>query len=321
MLWADHYIAPDPLAAAAPAGIADVSAYRGGVALLLTMRPLIEAGVVVPAFTELAVAMAGRNLDDAVARDLADANFVSWAKQQIVVEGPSAREAAFIHVRDDYYTDADWFYLHGRIMPGSPRESGSGTVEFRNRLLNHFDPSYDYRPWLETVRSQAVAEVTKRLNLDLAAADLLGADLITSSPFRARALRRRVAALPTKGELDIRGAVWARVPWLPDASPELLLKIARQEDRVADLRRATATALRSVATGDDLHGAEAIGDVAADLAYSAQALGKELRAKRSLDVGLSGGLATGSVLVAGTLAPPIVIGGLLAGAAAARFPG
>jgi len=170
---------------------------------------------------------------------------------------------------------------------------------------------------LYTVRRQAVAQLTKQLDSELAAAAVIGADLVTGSPFRARALRRRRAPLPRAGDFDISGAVWAEVPWLPDASPDLLVKIANGEPRVEALRRATAAALRTVEAGDLAAGASEIADVAADLSAAGDKLGRELRRRSVVDLAAPTGLATGSVLIAGTFAPPLAIAGLLAGAGAA----
>jgi hypothetical protein len=187
----------------------------------------------------------------------------------------------------------------------------------RSKLLNPYDPDYDYGPWLATVKRQAVARLTQHLDIDLAVSTAFGADLLTSSPFRARALRRLRSPLPRQSEYDISGAVWADVPWLPDAPAELLMKLARNEPRVEDLRRATATALRIVENGDVANSARAVADVAADLKSAASRLSGDLRRQSTIDLAVPTGLATGSVLVASTIAPQIGLGAILAGAAAA----
>ena len=55
-----------------------------------------------PVFIDMAVALIDTEIDTIVAVDLADPRYVAWAEQQIVLEGPTAREAAFVHVIDDY---------------------------------------------------------------------------------------------------------------------------------------------------------------------------------------------------------------------------
>jgi len=255
-------------------------------------------------------------IDELVAEDLNYHQYVDWVSEQVIIEGPTAREAAFIHVVDDY-RNSNWFYLYSRTTAGLDDE-GSKILE--NRMLNLFDPQYDYGPWLSTVKRQAVAELTKKLNISVAAATTMGADFITGSPFRARALRRRGRGSTDPRQADISGAVWADVPWLPDASPEVLLKIARNEDRVHDLRWNTEKALRAVESGDLVDNAQAITDLSADLDVAASRLGRDLRNKAVFDVATSGGLAIGSVLVAATFGPPVLLGGLLA-SAASTLPG
>lgn len=315
LFWADHYVTPDRLASAAAEGRAELMNYREPVAALLELRPLVEAGIVVPAFVDLALAVIGPDVDQMVAVDLADTEYVAWAEGQVVIEGPTAREAAFVHVVDHYQTDA-WFYLLNRVVPGTAHQPNAEAVRLRGRMPNTYDPGHDYGPWLSTVKRQVIAQLTKQLDVDLAVAAAFGADLITGCPFRARALRRR-SALPRTADHDVTGAVWAEVPWLPDAPAELLVKIASNEPRVDELRRATATALRTVEHGDVVGNAQAIADVAGDLSASAMRLGRDLRGQAALNLGASSGLATGSVLVAGTLAPPLALSGVLAGAAAA----
>jgi hypothetical protein len=316
LLWADHYLTADRVAAAAAAGRDDISSYRAPVADLLNLRPLIEAGIVVPVFIDLAVALIDTEIDTMVAVDLADPQYVAWAERQIVLEGPTAREAAFVHVIDDYPHD-DWIYLHSPIEPVSAGQADDEPLLVRSGLLNPYDPEYDYGPWLATVKRQAVAKLTQDLDIDLAVSAAFGADLLTSSPFRARALRRLPGSLVRPSDYDISGAAWADVPWLPDAPAELLLKIARSEPRVEDLRRAMATALRTVGNGDVAASAQAVADAAGDLRSAASRLSRDLRRKSAIDLAVPTGLATGSVLVAGTIAPPIGVGAILAGAAAA----
>ncbi|HVA60875.1 MAG TPA: hypothetical protein VNG13_10140 [Mycobacteriales bacterium] len=105
MFWADHYVAHDGLAATSAARRDDPVSWRGAVADLLEARPLVEAGIFVPVFTDLAIALVDEAVDAMVAVDLADPSYVAWAEQQIVIEGPTAREAAFVHVVDDYPHD------------------------------------------------------------------------------------------------------------------------------------------------------------------------------------------------------------------------
>jgi hypothetical protein len=249
-----------------------------------------------------------------VAVDLADPQYVAWAEQQVVIEGPTAREVAFVHVVDDYPHD-DWFWLHSRI-DAADSQADDESAHIRTSWLHCYDPSFDYGPWLATVRRQAVARLTLGLDTDLAVSAGFGADLVTASPFRARALHRRRPTKPRSGDYDVSGAVWANVPWLPDASAQLLVKIASSEPRVDELRRATAKALRAVEKGDVAGSTSAIADVGGDLKVAASQLGRSLRKQGSLD-SVTTGLAAGSVLVAGTFAPPLALSAILAGSVAA----
>jgi SEC-C motif len=314
LFWADHYLAHDDLAGLAVSENDDADAWRRAIGRLLEVRPLVEAGLVVPVLDELAVAAVDAAINGVVADDLRRTDYVRWAEQQIVIEGPTAREAAFVHVVDDYAQDG-WFYLLNRVVPCTA-EDGSGTVESTGRLLNRYDPAEDYAPWLSTVRRQAVAELTKRLDTDLVVAEALGADLVTSSPFRARALRRRAGYPQPSGDYNVSGAVWADVPWLPDAPPELLIKIASSDPRVEDLRRATSAALRTAADDDLASAAQAIADAAAELRAAGQRLGAGLRSQTLVNGAVSAGLSVGSVLVGGTVGAPLAASGVLAGAAA-----
>ena len=55
-----------------------------------------------PVFIDLAVALLDTEIEPMVAADLSNPRYVAWAEHQLVIEGPTAREAAFVHVIDDY---------------------------------------------------------------------------------------------------------------------------------------------------------------------------------------------------------------------------
>lgn len=317
LFWADRYLVDDRIAALHARGVQDPATYRSPVADLLRLRPLIDSGIVVPVYAELAVALTAQTIDVAVRADLATAEYVDWVKQQIVIEGPTAREAAFVHVVDDYPHN-DWFYLLNRVQPGGDRTHEG--ADLHGRLLGRYDRDHNYEPWLATVRHQATAQLTKTLNEDLAIAMALGAQPVTSSPFRARALNRRRSPQADNPDYEIRAAVWADVPWLPDAAPTLLAKIAADDDRVHDLRARTAAALRGVAADDTHSQAQAIADLAADLRSAGAGLTRNLRKLSVLDAVTPAGLATGSVLIGGTIGPVLLAGAGLAGLAAAVPP-
>lgn len=317
LLWADHYLLDDRLAGLAAAQDADIGSWRSAVVELLTLRPLLEAGIVVPVLSDLPLALLGGTVDGAVAAELADAGYVAWLEEQVVVEGPTAREAAFVYLRDDYDRGVR-MYLLSRVVADTVTTSDTGMVQFHSRMLNRYDPTHDYDPWLATVRRQTLAGAVRELTADVSAAHAVGAQYVTTSPFRARALARRTHRSPSTGsEPDISGAIWAEVPWLPDVDPAMLVKIAAGEERVRDLRAATARALRSAREGDLAGSAQAVAATAEDL----RSAGARLTSSLQRDVAGNGlaaaGLAAGSVLVMGTLTLPVGLGAALAAGAAA----
>lgn len=315
LLWADHYLLDDRLADLAVAQNTSPDAWRSAIAELLTLRPLIEAGVVVPALSHLPLALLDDAVNRAVNADLADPGYVAWLERQVVIEGPTAREAAFVYLRDGY-DRAGRMYLLDRVVAGTATQSVTGTVQYTSRVLNLYDPTHDYEPWLATVRRQVLAGAVRDLVADVSAAHAVGAQYVTTSPFRARALKRRPGRSRAGSERDISGAIWADVPWLPDADPALLVKIAASEERVHELRSATARALRTVRDGDLARSAQAVTATAEDLRSAAAGLRSFL--KKDLDrTGLvPAGLAAGSVLVTGTPGVPVLASAALAAGAA-----
>lgn len=317
MLWADHYLVADGLALTATPGSDDPASWRDPIAELIELRPLVESGLVVPAVHELALAVvsAEAGVDALTAAELQSEEYVSWLVEQVIVHGPSAREAVFIDVIDDYPHDGE-FYLHARADTPQALQDGE-QLEVGGQLLRPLDPAFDYQPWIRTVRHQVAARLTKELTVDLAASATLGADLVAGSPFRARALARR-ATTPPKMARDFSAMVWADVPNLPNASPETLARIAASEERVADLRNTVASAMAAGRSDEGITLAAAT-ELSSELSRAAASVDRKLRA--AADRGLiPGALAAGSVLVAGTMAPPLVAGAFLAGAATGYGP-
>lgn len=326
MFWADHYLIPDAVAALAVAGSDSLDSLRDAVVGLLEMRPLVEAGVAVPILRGLAAATVDALIMEMTNQDLRNEALVAWGEQQVHIDGPTAREVVFTYAIDDY-PGRDGMYMYARPSSGPRLASDQSDVGMNNgtgsqldlgsdedahssveaRMLGRYEPGHDYGPWLATVRRQALGRWTRELNGDLAAAASLGADFITASPFRARLLRRRNAPGHRLG-----GAAWAQVPWLPDADPALLVKIANSEERVRELREMSARALRAVPVDDVGAQTGALTDVGEELSAAADRLGTVLRRSRAVDA-TAAGLAAGAVLVTGTVAPPLLAGAALAG--------
>lgn len=317
LLWADHYLLDDRLADLAVRGDEDPARWRRAVAGLLEFRPLVEAGIAVPTLFDLPLALLGDAVDRDVETELADSGYVAWLEQQVLVEGPTAREAAFVHLRDDYERDVKMYFLNRAVEGSAAETADGGAVQFRGRMLGRYDPTDDYGPWLATVRRQTLARAVRGLVSDVSAAHAVGAQYVTTSPFRARALARRPALSARRpAGLGISGAVWADVPWLPDADPSLLVRIASDEERVQDLRRSTARALRVVRQDDVAGSALAVAGVADDLRHAADRLSATLRRDLVGNGLVPAGIAAGSVWVAATFAAPVALGGVLAAASA-----
>lgn len=304
LLWADHYTTADPLAAMSFRGRpATLEVLRECVVSLLRLRPLVEAGIVVPVAVDLATATLDAAIDELVRADLDDPNLFSWIEKQVIVEGPTAREAAFVHVIDDE-VDFDGLYMLGKTRPESVRSTEPGGPQLGNKLFGTYDPEDDYEPWLRTVRRQAAVALAQNLGRDFAIADSFGSNLITKSPFRARALRRRKQELTAQATRpNMAGSVWAHVPWLPGADPQLLVRIAADTERVEDLRAQTEHALRGIEDSDLGSQARAVSELSKDLSAAGDNLGRELRRSKAIEMGGCGVIATGTALMGATLTP------------------
>lgn len=100
LLWADHVCVPDRVFDAVVNDRADETLQKA-LAQQERLRPLIEAGVVVPVPQELGVATRAAATEQMTIRDLRRDELVAWVRQQLLVEGPTAREAIFVTALDD----------------------------------------------------------------------------------------------------------------------------------------------------------------------------------------------------------------------------
>jgi hypothetical protein len=142
--------------------------------------------------------------------DLADPKLVSWVRDQLILEGPTAREALFVRAIDDLSQHADKFWLYSHIDPDSLDEE---TQRFTTRMLLPYDPTRDYGPWMQQVSDSAISSYVQRTNERVVTADVFGAEYVAASMFEARLLRRR------RGGDDHgvpHAAMWADVPLLPN---------------------------------------------------------------------------------------------------------
>jgi hypothetical protein len=254
----------------------------------LGLRPLVEAGLVVPVPTGAAVVLAARTISESTEGDLDNRELMDWVDQQLMVEGPTAREVAFIRARDDY---EEGFYTHSRM------EELNDDGTFKMGMLREYDPSFDYDPWLRTARSQFTARLTQQLNTDLAIAELFRGDYVTRLPFRARFAHRRagVASVPAI-------AASIEVPWLPQVDAAKLARMAKHDEAVEDLRRQVR---RAVSTASDTSGTQAaLSDLVTEIAETASGpLARKLARDRTWRLAVPGGCAAGTVLLGATVSP------------------
>lgn len=276
----------------------------------LEMAELLEAGIVIVVPVGVAMAVGGSSAISLTDSDLRDAALVSWVRDQLILEGPTAREALLVRAVDDLDTQHQQFWLHGHIDPESFTEDN----RFETRLLRPYDPTYDYGPWIKQVQDSAVSYYVQRTNQRLVAADFFGAEYVSASLFEARLIARG-----RRGQeaTEAQAAVWADVPLLPHLSGPDLLRLVRYEDAVDDLRRQVRASLSAARTVGDQ--TEALTDLAHELEASSHRLEKTVRSDKLWQLALPGGLGAANLLIgslSGGLLP--VAGGvvsLLAGVA------
>jgi SEC-C motif len=300
LLWADHFLVPDILADALLRSHVRPGDIEQGLRELLALRPLVELGVVVPVPEDLATVLSAPTTQRATEADLRRPDLVSWVDKQLLVEGPTAREALIIGARDDVNPAGDIIYFHAHVDPDSLDDE---TRTFRTRLLTPYRSDFNYGPWVAQSRRQAVAQLIQEVNRSVSVAETFGGHAITRAPFRARLLRRKDVQLDRASAL-----VWADVPWLPDASPRDLAAVASEDAAVEALRAHTRRALDRARGGDLAVAAE---DVAGELDNAARELEHEIRTTRSwalmrpapfLAVTVGLGATTGPVGAIGALA-------------------
>ncbi|GFJ93100.1 SEC-C domain-containing protein [Phytohabitans rumicis] len=212
LLWADHVCVADRVFDAIVNDRSD-DALADALAHQERLRPLVEAGVVVPVPQELGVAAQATAVEQMTARDLRRAALVDWVRLQLVVEGPTAREAMLVTARDD---TERWprFWLYSR-------RGGEATARasmFGRPLLGTYDPNHNYEPWRQQVLDQATAWYVQRLNERLVTGETFTADYLTASPFEARLLARKghcptVRRTLRSGRTSPSSPTPTRLPW------------------------------------------------------------------------------------------------------------
>ncbi len=298
LFWADHYLASDELGAALEKDW-DHKDIERAVRQLIDHRPLVEAGIVVPVLDALLTLLTADVVHQQTDQDLANAALVRWVMDQLVVEGPTARECVLLTAVDDV-DDLVMYFMYGHIVPSSI-DDASGT--FLTRMFGDHDPDFDYRPWIEQCLRQTAVRLMQELNRDLTIADALGAEYVTLSPFRARLLEERGSEPSSIGSL-----VWSEVPVLTGATPEAIRRIADAEEPVEALRatvRRASAAMRSASPPDKRARAA---ELSGELQDASMRLSRQMARDRIWE------LALPTIAAAGTVALGAASGGLLAAA-------
>lgn len=305
MLWADHYAIEDGLLDQILQKRTRPEDLKTEIARQIELRPLIELGVVVPVPVDVATTLMRERIWQATEADLSNRELLTWIRTQVLLEGPTAREVIFAGAKDDGEAPHPFFF--GRF------ESNDGDGHFTTKSLGHFDPNFDYGPWIETIHKQFAGGVVQQVNTDLAIGEMSNGTYLTRFPFRARLLRRKGVAI---GLADSIAEV--SVPWFPDTNIETLARIAREDDAVADLRTAVARATRRVSSAHDRQAniQDLVDDLAAD---AAGALDKKLRRNRIWGAVIPV-TALGGTIVLGATAGPVGLGGALLAAVASSTP-
>jgi hypothetical protein len=268
----------------------------------LAIGDLIGAGVVIHVPIGVAMAVSGLAASELTDRDLKDVHLVSWVLDQLILEGPTAREAFFVRAGDEMSMHADKFWLHGHIDANSVKDDGT----FTTKMLQPYDPTYDYGPWIKQVSDSAVGYYVQRTNERIVTADVYGAEYVTASMFEARLMARS-----RRGRVGgaAQAAVWADVPQLQSLTGPELIKLTQNEDAVEDLRRQVRASLITARTPGEQ--SDALTALAHEMEASSHRLEKTVRSDKLWQAAVPGGLGAAS-LVLGSLS-----GGLLPMAAGA----
>jgi len=197
---------------------------------------------------------------------------------ELEIEGPTAREVVFVRARDDLRLGSIFFY--GRITDVSEADA---TVNFTSTSLGRYDPDHDY----STNRSLAFGEA-------------LGAQYVTHSLFEGRLLQRKGRPLATPAPL-----MHANVPILPEAPPDVLARIAAEDEVVAGLRSAVRRSFRHVRAGSDAEGRAVAEGLAQELDEAARRLEERMRVDRRWKVGAPVLLGAGAVAIGAVAGGPL----------------
>ena len=297
LLWADHYLISDGVSSALISE-AHPSVLEGAIRELLEIRPLVQSGFAVPVLRAAAETLALPETHAATQSDLDAGELVPWVRERLVVEGPTARNALLFSLLDDVEEYVRLEFMTPSLDVVSPTE---------------YDPSHDYRPWIEEKTRQAAVQVIRAVNEDMAIANRFAASWVTLSPFKQQLLQRQ-GADPTE-PADLNALVRSEIVQLTQADARSLAAIAAQDETVEALRlrvRQTFSAMRTLSPGDRRAVAHDLGQ---SLQAEAERLRRAMETKRTWKAAIpgalsavSGGAAVATVVIgaAGTAVAPIV---------------
>jgi hypothetical protein len=309
LLWADHYLVND--------GVADrlVSEEHptylpDALSELLEIRPLVEVGLIVPVLHDAAMTFAADKAFEQTELDLGRAEIVEWVMDQLVMEGPTARDALLFSILDDDEETVN-FWLRAPIVA-----TDDATHMTWSRLLGPYDPNYDYQPWIEQCRRQTTAGILQETNLELAMAEGFGASWVTLSPFRAKLLERH-----SDEQAEVQALVWADVPHLERASALSLADVATDDVAVGALRERTREAFAEMRHATPAERRERAADLAENLKYAAGRLRRDMDRENRWKIAVPTGLSLAAVGIGTVTAGPVVggvVGSLVAAAGLAN---
>lgn len=288
LLLADHVVMPDQVFKALLGGPQNRSLQRAA-ETELKLDKLLSAGLVIPVPIGPAMALSGAASIELTNRDLEEASFVSWVRDQLILEGPTAREALFVRAKDDLPKHADKFWLYSHIDPDS---LSADDGRFTTRMLQPYNPRHDYNPWIRQVSDSAISFYVQRTAERLVTADVYGSDYVSASMFEARLLSRRGRGA---GNTAAQAAMWADVPQLPNLSAPDLAKVIQNEEAIDDLRRLVRASLVTARTPGEQ--SDALTALAHQLEATSHRLEKSSISDRWWQMAVPGGLGVGGLVI------------------------
>lgn len=302
LFWADHYLVNDDLGSLMVEEDPSADRLEDAIRRSLELQPLVAAGVVVPVLADLARIGVLRAATTATEADLARGSLVTWLKEQIIVEGPTAREATFLRIRDrDDPGAAGTFYLYGRIDPSSFNDADR-TLSVAP--LGRYDPKHDYSDWIDMEIRQMAAREIQAANLSLAMGEAFGGHFVASTPFDARLLER----LGNAGRTIPADLMWADVPVLRQAGASSLARAAQEEAAVEDLRAVVRRGFRGMERSVSASDRRAVGrELAEEVQGAFTSLTQTIRRERRWQILVPGSLGVAALALSVAAGAPVPV--------------